>query len=117
MAGAVAPGPVLGGLGVEAGTPQAEGRYQEGGRGRAACAEVVAGAGSCCSQAVDTLEPWWEAGKRRAGVPEGVPRVVGTRGMAGWAGHSWAAWARKRGLRSSSWTAGSGSPPQTCRNW
>lgn len=100
------------------GTRLAAGRCLGEGRGRAACGAAEAGAGSCCSRAEDTSAPWWVVGKRRVGAPEGAQRAVGTRGggTAGWAGRSWAAWARRRGLLSSSWTAGSESPPPTCRS-
>lgn len=33
------------------------------------------------------------------------------------AGRMQGAWRRRRGLQSSSWTAGSGSPLPTCRSW
>lgn len=64
----------------------------------------------------------WRAGGRRLG--EGVQAVgVGSGGRheggrAGeLVGHRQAAGRRRRGPRSSSWTAGSGSPLQTCRSW
>lgn len=117
-AGAAAPGPVLGVRGAEAGTRLAAGRYLGGVHGQVACGGVAAEEGSCCTRAEDTSAPWWVGGRRRAGVPEGALRAAGKRGggTAGWAGRSWAAWVRRRGPPSSSWTAGSGSPPPTCRS-
>lgn len=114
-AGAAALGPALGALEAEVGSRLAEGQYLEGGRGQAACGGVAAGADSCCSRAEDMPAPWWAVGKKRAGVPEAAERRRGG-GTAARAGHNWVAWVRMRGLQSSSWTAGSGSPPLTCKS-
>lgn len=106
---------------MEAGTRQVGDLYQEEVRGQAACVGAAAAVGSCCSLVADTLEPRWAVDKWRAevGVREGALQGEDRRegGMAGSGVHSWAAWARRRGLPSSSWTAGSGSPLQTCRSW
>lgn len=117
----MAPETVLGEQEVEAGTRQVGDLYQEEVRGQAACEGEVAAVGSCCSLVADMSEPRWAVGKWRAevGVLEGALQGEDRRegGTAGSGVRSWAAWARRRGLLSSSWTAGSGSPLPTCRSW
>lgn len=76
--------------------------------------------GSCCSPAADTLAPSWVAGswKEEGGLEVvllaadrhgGDTAVLGVR--------SWAASGHRRGLLSSSSTAGSGSLLRTCKSW
>lgn len=86
--------------------------------GLAACVEAAA-EGSCCSPVVDRLVASWGAGRWREEVValEVVLQAVDRRDRAVLVEHSWAAWGRRRDLLSSSWTAGSGSPLQTCRSW
>lgn len=55
--------------------------------------------------------------KEEAEGLEVVLRVVDRHGMVELEVHSWAAWGHRMDLLSSSATAGSGSPPQTCRSW
>lgn len=111
---------VLGAQGVEEGTQLVAGLCPAAARGPAACVEAVV-EGSCCSPAVDRLGASWVAGRwKEEGVgPEVVLQVADRRGddTAVLGGRSWVAWARRRGLPSSSWTAGSGSLLQTCRSW
>ena len=65
-------------------------------------------------------EGWQAAGRRRgAGARAAEAGWVGRRGggrAGGPAGRRRGAVPRRRGPRSSSWTAGSGSPPRTCRS-
>lgn len=66
-------------------------------------------------------EEWQEGGRRLVegalgeGVGWGGRRVGGRAGAL--EGHRLGAGHHTRGPRSSSWTAGSGSPLQTCRSW
>lgn len=88
-----------------------EGLNLEGVHGLAACVEE----GSCCSLEADRLGPSWVVGRRKeeVGVQEVVLREVDRHDMGVLAGHSWAALGRRWEPLSSSWTAGSGSPPRT----
>lgn len=102
---------------VGEGTRQAADQYLEGERGLAAC--VAAVGDSCCSLGVDMLVASWVVGSWKEEV-EDLEVVL-------WEGdthdteaselHNWVAWERRRGLLSSSWTAGSGTLHQTCRSW
>lgn len=56
-----------------------------------------------------------EVGAQAVGAGWGGRRVGGREGEL--VGHRLGAGCRRRGPRSSSWTAGSGSPLRTCRSW
>lgn len=72
-------------------------------------------AGSCCSLAAGKPAPSWAADSWRE---EGLEVVrQDRRDTAVWGEHSWEASGGRRGLPSSSWTAGSGSLLRTCRSW
>lgn len=110
---------VLGAQGVEEGTQQAGDLYLEGVRGPAACVGAVV-EGSYCSPVADTLGASWVAGssKEEAEGLEVVLQGADRRGgdTVGLGVRSWAAWAHRRDLLSSSSTAGSGSLLRTCRS-
>lgn len=107
-------GTVLEALGV--GNHREAGLTREGARGRAAslAAEEV---GSCCNLEADRPGLSWEEGMWRVGAPEVEQRAGGRRGRAASVERSPGAWAGRRGRRSSSGTAGSGSPRRTCTSW
>ncbi len=109
---------VLGALGVEEGSQQAGDLCQEGARGPAACVGVVV-EGSCCSLVAGRLAANLVAGrwKEEAEDPEVVLQAADRHDMAGVGVRSWVAMERRRGLLSSSSTAGSGSLRRTCRSW
>lgn len=85
------------------------------------------GAGSWGCRWVEVGGSWewgeeWQVGGRRqevgaqaVGAGWGGRRVGGREGEL--VGHRLGAGCRRRGPRSSSWTAGSGSPLRTCRSW
>lgn len=120
MVGVAALATVLGAPEVEEDTQQVEARSPEEERVLVAYVEGAVG-GSCYSLAGDRLgvrqavDRWREeAGGLEVVLLLGGKRVDDT-GATGV--RSWAAWGRRTGPPSSSWTAGSGSPPQTCRSW
>lgn len=75
---------------------------------------------SCCTLVVDRSAASWVAGMKRVEVEglEEVQQVAGTHGggMVELGVHSLGAWVHRLDLLSSSWTAGFGSPLQTCRS-
>lgn len=106
---AAGPGPGAGAAG-----PRGWGAGEGAGAGSWGCRWAGAGGSQ------ELGEGWRAAGRRRgAGAQAAAAGSAGRRagGRAGGpAGRRRAAEPRRRGPRSSSWTAGSGSPPQTCRS-
>lgn len=99
-------------------TQQEEGRSPEEARDLVAYVGVGV-EGSCCSLEGGRWGADWEVGMRKEGGLEVELWVGGRRGggKAVSGVRRWAASGRKRDLQSSSWTAGSGSPPRTCTSW
>lgn len=102
---------------VGEGTRQGADQYLGGGRGLAAC--VAAAGDSCCSLEVDMPVSSWVADSWKEEVEdlEGGLQEGDTHDTVASGRHNWGAWERRRGLPSSSWTAGSGSLHPTCRSW